>query len=129
MIRYLINLWRTARGSSPESYDGYSQSLADDVRAAIQFRALAKQQVIWDSVSSYCGDACADYPMLDRFGNGIFAYHATREGDWFIIDRIWHGWPDPPEFAFFAFDTDKRIVTGQDFGDWPSAWTKPSETL
>ena len=129
MNRWLLTLWRVLWGTQPETSDGYGQSLFDDVRSAARFRALAKQPLIWLSPTDYPGDVYADFPALERFGDRCFAYKRSEDEEWLIIDRCWHGWPDPPEFALLAFDSGKKIVTGYDFSDWPTAWIKPPETL
>ena len=38
------------------------------------------------------------------------------------LERFWHGWPDPPEFAFFAFVPDGSVWAAADFADWPECW-------
>jgi hypothetical protein len=126
MIHRLKTYWRRVLGTERHSNDGYGQSLADDARSAIRFRKLSKQDLVWGPASDYPGNVAADFPILDRFGDGIFAYRAAAEEQWFIIDRLWHGFPDPPEFAFLAFDASKQIVTGKDFSTWPATWKRPS---
>lgn len=125
MLERLRNFWRYILGGSPEDQDGYGQTMLDDARSALRFRAVSRQSISWSTLKAYRGDADMDFPVLDRFGDDIIAYYRNQEEDWFIIDRVWHGWPDPPQFAFFAFDAQKRIVTGQDFSNWPEAWIKP----
>ncbi len=125
MLERLSIIWHFIWGIPSESQDGYGQNMLQDLRSALRFRAVSRQTISWSSIKAYRGDASIDFPVLDRFGDGIIAYYRNQEEDWFIIDRIWHGWPDPPEFAFFAFDSQKQIVTGQDFGCWPVTWTRP----
>lgn len=127
MIRRLLALWRVLWGTAPETGDGYGQSLIDDVRSAARFRSLAKQSIDWLPVEAYPGDAYKDFPEIDRFGDSCFAYRRADNEDWFIVDRFWHGFPDPPEFAFLAFDQQRQIVTGYDFADWPDRWSKPND--
>lgn len=43
---------------------------------------------------------------------------------WLIADRIWHGWPDPPEFAFWALDEDQAVRCAADFDAWPRSWAR-----
>jgi hypothetical protein len=42
-----------------------------------------------------------------------------------LEDRMWSGWPDPPEFCFFAMDND-TVWAVADFDRWPGTWTPPS---
>lgn len=125
MTGWFAELWRAVWGSADATDDGYGQSWLDELRASVRFRALKKQRLAWRPPGDWPGDAMTDFPLLAKFGDGIVAYWREGDEDWFIIDRIWHGWPDPPEFAFLAFDAQRRIVTACDFNDWPATWTRP----
>ena len=48
---------------------------------------------------------------------------------WVVMSRAWHGWPDPPEFAFFAQDAAGEVICAADFDWWPKAWTRPEKSL
>lgn len=48
---------------------------------------------------------------------------------WVVMSRPWHGWPDPPEFAFFAQDLAGEVICAGDFDWWPKAWVRPGKTL
>ena len=41
---------------------------------------------------------------------------------WVVRDRMWFGWPDPPEFVAIAFDGDE-VWAAADFDNWPRKWT------
>lgn len=43
---------------------------------------------------------------------------------WLVGDRLFHGWPDPPEFAFWALGGDGRLRCAAEFDWWPAAWTR-----
>lgn len=48
----------------------------------------------------------------------------TGRETWLIGERLWHGWPDPPQWAFWALDETGAVVCAADFDDWPSAWRR-----
>lgn len=139
MFRRVFDLFRSVWRPAPETSDGYGQSWVDDVRSATRFRSLSREAIVWQSAEDWPGDVNAAYPvLLGRFGDGIVGWHRTgaERGadvgdwqDWFVIDRMWHGFPDPPEFAFLAFDADGTIISGHDFSDWPPVWIKPASKL
>jgi hypothetical protein len=120
----LADLWRAVFGPDPEPHDGYGQSLIDDISSSRRFRALRRQAITWHPPRDWRGELAADFPILDRFGDGVLCWHSEDGEDRVIIDRMWHGFPDPPEFAIFAFDAEKRIVWATDFYWWPKTWVR-----
>ncbi len=87
----LVDLWRAVFGPDPQSHDGYGQSLVDDIRSARRYRALCGQAVIWQRPDQWAGDIETDFPILDRFGDGVLCWHADGNETRVIIDRMWHG--------------------------------------
>ncbi|MGD1869028.1 MAG: hypothetical protein ACFB0F_05845 [Neomegalonema sp.] len=43
---------------------------------------------------------------------------------WIVLSRTWHGYPDPPEFAFFAIDAADDVICAADFDWWPKNWKR-----
>jgi hypothetical protein len=121
----IANLWHALVGPSPEQRDGYGQSLLDDIASARRFSLLQREAITWQQPDSWPGRLEDDFPILDRFGDGALCWHRGDDEDRVIIDRMWYGWPDPPEFAIFAFDTERRIVWATDFDHWPVPWVRP----
>ena len=102
--------------------DGFGQSLADDLRFLWRLRQLRRQALSWRRPTVEEERRADTHPVIGRFGDGT---HAVRDGDgrWFVVrDRMWHGWPDPPEFALFVLDGD-AIWCAADFDGWPGRWT------
>ena len=122
----LINVWKGFWGTDAPAQDGYGQSVMDDLRSARRFRRLRKLPIIWQAPDQWPGDIDADFPILDRFGDGVIAWHQADTETWIIIDRLWHGWPDPPEYAWLVFDQEGQIIAGYDFDTWPKAWARSS---
>jgi hypothetical protein len=120
----LLEMWRAVFGPDDAGNDGYGQSLIDDIRSARRFRALRRQAIEWHPPSDWRGNFASDFPILDRFGDGVLCWHSANGEDRIIIDRMWHGWPDPPEFAIFAFDEARAIAWATDFHHWPETWVR-----
>jgi hypothetical protein len=110
-ISRLAGLWRNLVGSGLEPDDGYGQSVFDDIGSARRLRALKRKTIIWLAPATWSGCIRTDFPILDRFGDGALC---------------WHGWPDPPEFAIFAFDIERRIIWAVDFDHLPECWALPT---
>ena len=127
-VKPLTNFWKGFWGTAAEMNDGYGQSIIDDLRSVCRFRALRKISVVWQAPDQWPGDIYAEFPSLDRFGDGIVGWHKPGLGaeaeTVIIIDRLWYGWPDPPEYAWLVFDQDGRIIAGCDFHAWPKAWVR-----
>jgi hypothetical protein len=122
---HLAELWRTLVGSGPELRDGYGQSLLDDIASARRFSLLKRDAITWQPPGSWPGRLEDDFPILNRFGDGALCWSSGAGENRIVIDRMWHGWPDPPEFAVFAFDVERRIVWATDFDYWPERWERP----
>ena len=122
-------------GSSNEREDGFGQSLADDVRYRSRFRSLTKRELVWGQPTGDDAKAIMAHPLLRRFGDDVRGA-ATIDGRIsYVLENDWHGWPDPPRYALFAFERDndpfdgcdadwpKRIWAGASFDRWPGRWT------
>lgn len=104
----------------PETNDGFGQSLFDDLRYRCRFRACRRLPIAWRRPSPEETARWDAHPIVSRFGDLLAV--ATRDGrDWVVRERLWHGWPDPPEFAVFALDGE-AIWLAKDFHAWPPAW-------
>jgi hypothetical protein len=65
-------------------------------------------------------------PIVGRFGDLTIGVAEIDGRRWIVRERDWHGWPDPPRFAFFVLDQGE-VWAGTDFDRWPSGWTWPPE--
>jgi hypothetical protein len=85
------------------------------------FRKAAAMPMFWSKGSTYAGNVFADYPLLDRYANSLHAFITAGEELWVVIERDWHGYPDPPQFAILALNAGER-QWACDFDHWPSQW-------
>ena len=103
--------------------DGLGQSLAEDARWLLRFRLAKRMPVTWRRP-----DLAEIAWWDDRFGRFAEFVYAVAEVEgrrWAVLERTWHGWPDPPEYAWFAVDADDRVWAARDFDWWPAAWVAP----
>ena len=124
MILGLITRLREGRREDV-SDDGFGQSVADDARFFLRFRAMKRRAISWRKPGEAEGAEIETHPVLGRFGDCTIAVADVDGLRCLVRERLWHGWPDPPEFVFFALATDGSIWSARDFDLWPRAWTRP----
>ena len=107
----------------PETGEGFGQSVLDDLLYWWRYRACRRRFVRWRQPTAAEAARWDAHPVVGRFADS-YAVACVDGQDWVLRDRIWSGWPDPPEFAFFVLDTE-AIRVAIDFDGWPSAWTRP----
>ena len=102
--------------------DGFGQTLAEDLRFLARFRRCRRRATSWREPSAEERRGHDAHRVLGRFGDYSIAT-ATMDGElWLVRERDWHGWPDPPRYAFFALAGDD-IRVAADFDYRPIAWT------
>ena len=106
--------------------DGYGQGLWADIRSLIRFRACRKRPTIWSRSPAHDEQIFRAYPVVERFGDAVRAIAHVDDGPWagqlwITLENDWYGWPDPPQFAFFAMKNGE-IWAAMNFGHWPGAW-------
>jgi hypothetical protein len=114
------------RKTDPTPPDGFGQSLLDDLRFATRFRRCRKIEVAWRRPDDDEAKAIEADPIVGRFGDLTIGVAEIDGRRWIVRERDWHGWPDPPRFAFFVLDQGE-VWAGTDFDRWPSGWTWPPE--
>ena len=107
---------------SDTQQDGFGQSTMDDLRFQRPFRTLKKQQTVWRRPTSDEEQFYDQHPLFGRFADDTCAIAQIGDETWIVRERIWHGWPDPERYAFFAFAGDE-IRCAADFDYWPRVWT------
>lgn len=85
-----------------ETGDGFGQSMADDIRYLARFRRCRRQRVTWRVPTDDEVAAQDTHPLLGRFGDWPVLVAEVDGRRWSVRERIWHGWPDPARYAFFA---------------------------
>ncbi len=107
--------------------DGLGQSMATDALWIWRFRQCRKRRLIWQAPTEKDNRTWADDESLQRFGDSLIAVADVGNRRWMIVERDWHGWPDPPEWAFFAIENNNAVWAAADFDIWPDAWTRPND--
>ncbi|MEM7505706.1 MAG: hypothetical protein AAF415_03090 [Pseudomonadota bacterium] len=124
LIRFFRGLLR-----APGSHDGMGQGLLTDLLWIKRFRALRRRSVVWSVPDADEKAAWQLHPKVSKFGDFLIAVTDIDARRCWIVERIWHGWPDPPEFAFFALDRGGEVWAAADFHHWPVRWSRPMEPV
>ena len=122
MMRRLVSAF-FSRSPAPDP-DGFGQSLADDLRSLARFRRCRRLPVEWRRPSPDDSERWDSHPIVGRLGDATYAVQEVDGRRWVVRDRMWFGWPDPPEFAWFVLD-GQEIWAALDFNDWPPRWERP----
>ena len=101
--------------------DGFGQKLLDDIRFKLRFRKCSRHPVVWRKATGAEQQLVLSDSLLGRFADEITGLAEVEGRACIVMERDWHGFPDPPRYAFFAFD-DRRVWAAADFHAWPSAW-------
>ncbi|PAX08206.1 hypothetical protein CKY28_11590 [Sphingomonas lenta] len=107
------------------SSDGFGQSVTDDLRFLLRFRRCRRTPVAWRDPTPAEMDFWEAHPIVGRFADSTYAVAEVDGRRWVVRDRLWFGWPDPPEFAWFVLDGE-AVWAAADFNDWPRAWKRPA---
>jgi hypothetical protein len=124
MVLSLIT-WKRKQRPLDVNEDGFGQSLANDARFFVRFSAMRRQHIVWRWPALLDETRAIEHPIVSRFGDATVAVAQIDDRYCLVRDRIWHGWPDAPEFVFFALAADDTIWSARDFDHWPRNWKRP----
>ncbi len=125
MLRAFLDQLRFLFGIGvPTPPDGFGQGRADDLRFARHFRRARRIEVAWRRPTAAEVLAIEADPIMGGFGDNTVAVANVGAEYWVVRDRMWFGWPDPPEFVFFAW-RGTVIEAAKDFDRWPACWKRP----
>lgn len=116
-------------GLRPDPYpDGFGQTMIEDIRYYLRSRKCRQMQVRWrrplpDEVATWHA-----HPLVNRFADDLLGLAEVDGRAWIVKDRMWSGWPDPPEYCFFVMDGD-QVWAVADFDRWPNDWMLPPITV
>lgn len=105
--------------------DGFGQSLIMDIRFARRFAGMKRAAIEWREPSAGEEAEILDDPMLGRFADDVAALSEYEGRACVVMERLWHGWPDPPRYVLFVVD-DGKVWAAADFDAWPPTWTDPA---
>ena len=106
----------------PPSPDGMGQGLIEDIRWLARHRRARRRSVTWRTPSDAAARWWRQHPRFGRFADDCVALAEVDERRWAVMERDWHGWPDPPRFVWFAIGADEGVHAAADFAEWPAAW-------
>ena len=122
LLRFLQD--RMSVGASDLPEDGLGQSMVTDLKWMKRFRSAVKRSVAWTKPVEEDNRRFGAVLDVDKFGDFVLAAARVDDQRWFVIERFWNGWPDPPKFAFFAIEPNNSIWAAADFHHWPKRWSK-----
>ena len=111
----------------PSKEEFLGKNLQEDLVFLNRFRRCKKRDVVWRAPSAEERLRWDEHPILDRYAQGTDWIAEVDGRVWMVRSRLFHGWPDPPEWVFFAMEEDKVWAAG-DFDWWPRRWINPTET-
>lgn len=115
-------------GLGPDEYpDGSGQTMIEDIRYYVRARKCRKTRIMWWRPSPQEVAAWDAHPLVGRFADDVLALAEVGGRDWIVKDRMWSGWPDPPEYAFFVLE-GVNVWAVADFDRWPKTWSLPPVT-
>ncbi len=124
----IVGFFADLFGLRPDPYpDGFGQTVMDDIRYYLRSRWCRKMKVPWRRPSPQETQTWDSHPLVSRFADDVLALARVDDRDWIVKDRMWSGWPDPPEYAFFVLDGDS-VWAVADFDRWPKTWSLPPIT-
>jgi hypothetical protein len=77
---------------------------------------------VWRQASPEEQNWLKTQPELETLGDFLFLAPGIEDELWFLIERIWHGFPDPPKYAFLAYDLNGQLIVAKDVDRLPGAW-------
>lgn len=121
--------------------------MLEDLLFWARFRARRRAAAVFQPVCMPARWRWGYDPRFEPYSDGIEWVgrpSAPRfQGEvWLVGERLWHGWPDPPEFVFWALaagdapngpnrrtaqetkDARAALRCAADFDAWPAAWTR-----
>jgi hypothetical protein len=69
--------------------------------------------------------AFAAHRKLSEIADSLIAAADVGEESWILMDRVWFGFPDDPQFAFFAFRPDGSTICAANLDDLSPSWRLP----
>ena len=64
-----------------------------------------------------------DLDWMRKTGTGYVSEFDGKK--WFLFDRDWFGWPDPPEWGLASYQASEGWRFFDDFDVLPEGWTVP----
>ncbi|MEO9969298.1 MAG: hypothetical protein ABJG15_05635 [Hyphomonadaceae bacterium] len=109
----------------PESHLSLNVPVRHGLLSGHRFRSRAKRKTKWRNATPEEHAWLKAQPDLDPLGDFLCLAPKIDDELWLLIERVWNGFPDPPKFAFVAYDKDLNLIVAKDFQHCPSRWSLP----
>ncbi len=101
--------------------DGLGQSLAEEWRWWRRFRRARRSPLRWRAPSVEENRKILMHPTMKRFADTAVALAEGNGRQWIVLERDWHGWPDPERYVLFVLENEE-VWLARTFARWPGAW-------
>lgn len=85
--------------------------------------------VVWRQPTDVEQKSFEGHRTLKIYAEFLVAAADVSDESWILMERVWHGWPDPPRWIFIAFDPQGREICAGDFDHIPANWTMPEGAI
>lgn len=106
------------------SEDGLGQSLLKELRWWWRFRRARRSALAWRTPSIEESREIPEHPTMGRVADAAVALAEWEGRQWIVLERDWHGWPDPERYVLFVLEREE-VWLAHDFDRWPDAWGEP----
>lgn len=104
--------------------DGLGQNLAEELRWWRRFRRARRSPLSWRAPGVEENREILTHPTMKRFADAAVALAEWEGRRWIVLERDWHGWPDPERYVLFVLENEE-VWLAWDFAQWPDAWGEP----
>lgn len=104
-------------------------SLYGEPIARAEAEARLARAIDWRLPTATEQAAFAAHRKLSKIADFLVAAADVGEESWIMMDRIWFGFPDQAQFAFFAFRPDGSTICAAELDDPSPSWRLPDGVL
>ena len=103
----------------------WNTGLLSGVKHAFALQKRKRRRTVWQRATPEEYQWLKTQPQIEELGDFLFLAPAIEDELWLLVERTWHGFPDPPLYAFLAFDLEGKLIAGGDLDHLPRTWTLP----
>jgi len=103
----------------------WDASLFSEIKRSLALSKRKGWKVVWRKAVPEEYDWLKAQPKIEELGDFLYLAPAIEGELWLLIERTYHGFPDPPAYAFLAFDKQGKLLAGGDFNHVPEGWDVP----
>jgi hypothetical protein len=114
--------------------DGFANKVAKDAPSAglmndRRANERLARAVVWRTPTATEQKTFDAHRTLKTYAEFLVAAVEVDDESWILMERAWHGFPDPPRWIVIAFGPDGQMICGGDFDHIPTNWTMPEGAI